>query len=108
MLIRALCVLLLLVTSPMTTWATTFCCHADDDCCGAESPTCPVLPDGSCSIAAAGHAVATVSPAPEQLPPLPASPFEFTATIPLIGSSLASSVPDPDPPRFLLHPPLRN
>jgi len=108
MLIRTLCVLLLLCISPVTTCATSFCCHADQECCGGEHPTCPVLPNGSCSIAATSQTIATVSPAPEPLQSLPALPFEFAAAARLLGGSLASSVPDPDPPRFLLLRHLRN
>ena len=108
MLIRVLCVLLLLGVRPATPWATSFCCNADQGCCGGAHPTCPVLPDGSCSIAAASQTVATVSRAPEPLTPLWSLSFEFAAVVPLIGGSLATSVPDPDPPRFLLLQPLRN
>lgn len=107
MLIRALCVVFLFFASPVSTWAASFCCEAGDACCEDEHPACPVLPDGSCSIAAAGLAVATLSRGPEQPAPLPAQDVEFEA-IALIRRSLVASAPASQPPRFLLLQPLRN
>ncbi len=108
MLIRALCVFLLLGVGPVTTWATTLCCHADEACCEEDAPSCPVLPDGSCALAAASHAVATVSAAPEPLPPLAVVSFDFAAIVPRIAGALAAPAPHPDPPPLIRSQPLRS
>ena len=105
--IRALCVVILLCFSPISTWAASSCCKADAKCCGEETADCPVLPDGSCSIAAASRTLAAVSPQHEQLPALPVFTLEFEATLALTGSSLTGSSLDPHPLRFPLHRPLR-
>ena len=108
MLMRTFCVALLLCMAPVAPWAATLCCDAGDECCGGDLPTCPVLPDGTCSVAAAGQASATISPAPDRVPHLATESFPFTARALEIGSVLARSVPDPDEARLSPHPPLRN
>jgi hypothetical protein len=108
MLIRTFCILVLLFAGPVTAWAAATCCDADGTCCGGEDPRCPALPDGSCSIAAASPMAAAVTPAPEHPTPIAAPRFEFASRVPLARSFGADLIPDPDPPHFLLHEPLRN
>jgi hypothetical protein len=108
MLMRSLCVAFLICMAPVAPCAATLCCDAGDECCEGDLPTCPVLPGGTCSVASASQVSATIRPAPDQVPHFAAESFPFAARALEIGSVLATSVPDPDPPHFSLHQPLRN
>ena len=109
MLIRALCLTLVRFGGPASRWAASACCDPGEGCCGGELPSCPVLPDGECSIAAAGQTLATVSPTCGQLPSPLTQPFARPATVGRQRPrALTAAFSDSAPLRYLLLLSLRN
>lgn len=104
--LRVLCIAIVLLASPVTTWAASHCCQVDESCCGDERQSCPATAGGECSIAAAGHALATVAHAPDPLGLVPAAAARIAPRLRLAGT-LAGARPELPPPRFSLLQPLR-
>src|SRR5262245_32861159 len=109
MVIRALCLSLVLCAGPASPWVAARCCDPIDACCTGDVPSCPVLPDGECSIAAAGQTPAAISPgytSPE-LPSSPAAPLAWTCES-MRRVDPSGSPPGSSLPRYLTLGSLRN
>lgn len=103
--LRAILAVLVLGLTPVSSWAASVCCGETDACCESETPSCPVMPDGSCALVDAGDGKATLHAGPELLALDAEAPMLMA---PAIAQSFASSPPSLRVSAFLLSRPLRN